>query len=92
MEARKLRDKHRQKAEIEQKEKGFCAYVNGPNKDILTNKELHEMKKKKHDANPIDSQRKKWHSPPTVAPRIPGQEEYMNPVIFEYAENINSLI
>ena len=81
MEARKLRDKQRHKAtELEQKEKGFCAYVNGPNKEISGNKEIHDLKKQMQQ-NPIESQRKKWHSPPTVVPRIPDQEDYLNPVL-----------
>ena len=72
-----MRDQKRQKGDAEEKERNFCAYVNGPNKDIATNKEIHELKRQMQ--NPVESQRRKWHSPPTVVPRIQG-EEYNNPV------------
>lgn len=79
MEARKQRQKNKQKEqeEIFRKEANFCQYVNGPNKDLVMNKELHELKKHSHKG--FDAQRRKWHSPDAGSPPKT-EQEYENPV------------
>jgi len=60
MEARKMKEKEENK-ELEEKEKNFNQYVNGPNKDIPSNKERYI--KKKQMKNQIDVKRRMWNLP-----------------------------
>ena len=74
---RKEREKHRDN--LDQKERDFCPYVNGPNKLIGINKEIHDIKIKKQ-FNLIGKERKKWQSPSFNMPPIAGIKKIANPV------------
>ncbi len=65
--ARKQREQERRREDLEQKEANFCPYVNGPNKQIGLNKELHDCKTKHHLAI-AKKDRKRWQVPPSMPP------------------------